>query len=91
MIVHREEARFIVRIELSADFDDDYEGTDDGYAWLEAWRTRVRPRLLRAVFEELRAEPGFVAIPASRGKSPDEEVEIAVHFERPRENGTKPR
>jgi hypothetical protein len=80
MAVHHEEGGFVVRIELSADFDEDYDGDDDGYAWLEAWHARVRPRLLRAVFEELRAEPGFLAIAVSRGKNPDEELEIAVRF-----------
>ena len=30
---------------------------------------------------ELRAEPGFTAVPASRGRSPEEELEIAVRFE----------
>jgi hypothetical protein len=81
MTVHREEGSFVVRIGLSADFDEHYEGDDDGYAWLEAWHARVRPRLVRAVFEELRAEPAFSAIPASRGKSQDDEIEIAVRFE----------
>jgi hypothetical protein len=81
MAVHREEGRFVVRIELSAEFGEDYEGDDDGYAWLEAWRARVQPRLARAVFDQLRAEPGFSALPASRGKSPEEEIEIAVRFE----------
>jgi hypothetical protein len=83
MAVHREEGRFVVRIELSAEFGEDYEGDADGYAWLEAWRARVRPRLARAVFDQLRAEPGFSALPASRGKSPDEELEITVRFEAP--------
>jgi hypothetical protein len=80
MAVQHEEGGFVVRIELSADFDEDYEGDEDGYAWLEAWRARVQPRLLRAVFDQLRAEPGFSAVPVSRGKSPDAELEIAVHF-----------
>ena len=81
MGVHREEGRFVLRIELSAEFGEDYEGDDDGNAWLEAWRARVQPRVARAVFEQLRAEPGFTAVPASRGRSPDEELEIAVRFE----------
>lgn len=85
MPVHREEARFVVRIELSAEFDEDYEGDDDGYAWLHRWQAHVQPRLLRAVFDQLRADPGFDAIPVSRGKSPDEEVEIAVRFKARRE------
>jgi hypothetical protein len=87
MTVHREEGGFVVRIELSADFDEDYAGDADGYAWLEAWRERVRPRVVRAVFEELRAEPGFSALPVSRGKSPVDELEIAVRFEPKKANG----
>jgi hypothetical protein len=79
--VHREEGRFVVRIELSAEFGEDYEGDADGNAWLESWRARVQPRLAKAIFAELRAEPGFTAVPASRGRSPDEELEIAVRFE----------
>jgi hypothetical protein len=89
MAVHREEGRFVVRIELSAEFDEDYEGDDDGNAWLQAWQARVQPRLVRAVFNELRSEPGFSAVPVSRGKSPDEEIEIAVAFKRaPRRQGS---
>jgi hypothetical protein len=84
MTVHREEGRFVVSIELSAEFEQDYEGDDDGYAWLEAWRARVQPRLVRAVFEQLRAEPGFSAVPASRGKNPEDEIEIDVRWKPPR-------
>ena len=80
MAVHREEGSFVVRIELSAEFDDTYEGDEDGYAWLQAWRARMQPRLARAIFEQLRAEPVFDAIPVSRGKHPDEELEISVRF-----------
>ncbi len=82
MAVHREEGRFVVRIELSAEFAEDYEGDDDGNAWLEAWRARVQPRVVRAVFAELRSEPGFSAIPVTRGKNPEDELEIAVTFAR---------
>jgi hypothetical protein len=78
--VDREEAHFVVRIELSAEFDANYEGDDDGYAWLERWRMRVQPRLLRAVFAELCSERDFESIPVSRGKSPDDEIEIEVRF-----------
>ncbi len=81
MAVHREEGTFSVRIELSAEFGEDYEGDDDGYAWLERWRTRVQPLVARAVFAELRSEPGFSAVPVSRGKNPEEELEIALRFD----------
>lgn len=70
----------MVRIGLSAEFGDDYEGDDDGFAWLEKWRAQVRRRLVRAVFEQLRADPAFDAIPISRGRDPEEEIEIAVRF-----------
>ena len=35
MAVHREEGSFVVRIELSAEFGEDYEGNEDGNAWLQ--------------------------------------------------------
>jgi hypothetical protein len=82
MAVHREEGRFVVRIELVAEFDEDYEGDDDGNAWLEEWRANVRPRVVGAVMNELRQAPGFTAVPVSRGKHPEDEVEIEVRFRR---------
>lgn len=80
MAIHREEARFTVTIDLSAEFPDDYEGDDDGNEWLRRWSERVRPKLVRAIFEALRADPAFEAIPAPRGRAPDEHVEIDVRF-----------
>src|SRR5215472_1558692 len=35
MGVHLEEGSFVVRISLSAEFGEDYEGDEDGYVWLE--------------------------------------------------------
>ena len=70
-----------MRISLSAEFAEDYEGDDDGYVWLEAWRARVRPALVRAILAELRAVPRLEAFPVSRGKNPDEEIEVAVRFQ----------
>ncbi len=80
MPVHREEGSFTVRVELFAEFGEDYEGDDDGNAWLERWRARVQPRLVRAVFEQLRSEARFTAIPVSRGSNPEDAIEIAVRF-----------
>ena len=78
MAAYREEGRFVIRLELSAEFADDYEGDLDGYAWLDAWKAKVRPRLLGAMFDALRADPHFAVVPVSRGKNPDDEVEVAV-------------
>jgi hypothetical protein len=80
MAVHREQGSFVVRIELSAEFGEDYEGQDDGNAWLQTWHERVRPRIARAVLEQLRAEPGYSAVVASRGRHPDAELEVDVRF-----------
>jgi hypothetical protein len=91
MPLHREEARFVVTIELSAEFGEDYEGDDDGYVWLERWRTHVQPRLAAAVMRELRADPGFTTLPVSRGKHPDDELEVAVRFTGPALAGQGPR
>jgi hypothetical protein len=82
MAVYREEGRFVVRVELSAEFADEYEGDDDGYAWLERWKETVRPRVVAAVFDALRADPSFAVIAAPRGASPDEELQIAVTLRR---------
>jgi hypothetical protein len=81
---HREEGAFTIRIELGAEFDESYEGDDDGYAWLRAWQEHVRPRLARAVFDVLRDNGKFDAIPASRGASPDQNLEIDVRLRLPR-------
>lgn len=75
---HREEGTFTIRIDLLAEFDEDYEGDDDGYAWLESWKRNVKPRVVRALFEALRSDPAFDTIPVSRGRSPDENVDVEV-------------
>jgi len=80
---YREEAVFNVRVVLAAEFDEDYEGDDDGWQWLRAWREQTRPRLVKAAFDALRADRGFDVLPTSRGASPDDEVEITVRLRAP--------
>ena len=80
MSVHREHGSFVVRIELSAEFGPDYEGDDDGNAWLRSWQEGVRPRVASAVLSVLRADPRFSAVVVSRGKHPDDEIEIDVRL-----------
>lgn len=78
--MYREDGALTIRIELGAEFDESYEGDDDGYAWLEKFRKDVQPRVVRAVFEALRSDPAFAAVPVSRGRSPDDNVEVEVRF-----------
>jgi hypothetical protein len=80
MAEYREEGELTIRIGLLAAFGDAYEGDDDGYAWLDRFRREVQPRLVRAVFEELRKDPSFDVIPVTRGRAPDENVEIEVRL-----------
>ena len=80
MAVHREEGNLTIRVELSAEFDEAYEGDDDGYAWLERFRSEVQPQVVRAMFETLRKDGCFDVIPVSRGRSPDEHVDVEVRF-----------
>jgi hypothetical protein len=77
---YREDADLTIRIGLRAEFGESYEGDDDGYAWLERFRAEVQPRVVRAVFEALRSDGAFDAIPVSRGRSPEENVEIEVRL-----------
>jgi hypothetical protein len=80
MAVHREEGALTIRIELSAEFDENYEGDDDGLVWLERFRQNVQPSAVRALFDALRSDRRFDVIPVSRGRSPDENVDIEVRF-----------
>ena len=80
MAIHREEGRFTIRLELAAEFDESYEGDDDGLAWLEKWKSSVRPEVIRAVFAALRADREYDVIPVSRGANPDDEIEISIQF-----------
>ena len=77
---YREEGRFVIRVDLAAEFGDDYEGDDDGYAWLTRWKDKVRPRVIAAVFDALRADEAFDVVAAPRGASPEEEIQISVRL-----------
>jgi hypothetical protein len=88
--VHREEGRFTIRIELEAEFDEAYEGDEDGNAWLRQWQRDVRPRVARAVMEALREGGRYDAIPVSRGAAPDENFEVAVKLRLPSAKETRP-
>lgn len=80
MSAYKEERTFTITVSLSAEFGDDYEGDDDGYVWLEQWRQRVQPKLVAAAFDALRSDARFVAIPVSRGKNPEDHLDIDVRW-----------
>jgi len=77
---HREEREFSIRLHLSATFPDDYEGDDDGFVWRERFAREVEPRLVAALFDVLRSDPRFRAVPAPRGRDPETGVDLDVSF-----------
>jgi hypothetical protein len=76
--MHQEEKTFTLRFSLEATFPDDYEGDDDSHAWVQAWEARIKPEMIRAVFESLRRTPHWTAHTRNRGKSPEDEIEVVL-------------
>jgi len=80
-VSHREEKTFSITLHLSADFADDYSGDDDGFAWHERFQQTVRPALVTAIYEALRAQPRFRAVAAPRGRDPESALDLDVSFD----------
>lgn len=77
---HTEDRSFEIRLHLVARFDESYEGDDDGFSWHERFDRELRPRLVAAVFDVLRAHPRFRALPAPRGRDPQTAIDVEVEF-----------
>jgi hypothetical protein len=77
-MTYREERTYRVEIVLSAEFGEDYEGDEDGYAWHARFDRVVRPRVVRAVLEALASDPGWRVVPASRGANASDALEVRV-------------
>ena len=52
--MYREEQSFTLRFSLEASFPDDYDGEEDQRAWTAEWEARMKPDILKMVFESLR-------------------------------------
>ncbi len=83
--VHREEQTFTIELQIIAEFPDDYQGDEDGYAWAQRFERELRPELVRALFEAVRRTPGWTAIAAPRGRDPSRalEIELRPDLEKP--------
>jgi hypothetical protein len=75
---YRESKSFVLRIELEAEFGDDYEGDDDGGEWLRRWLDETRPALVAAAMRTLGTGGRYRVVSRSRGKSPEDEVELVA-------------
>jgi len=76
--MYREERAFTFRFSLEASFPDDYQGDEDDYAWAAEWDRRIKPAVLKQIFEVLRRQPAWTAHVRNRGLSPAEEIEICL-------------
>jgi hypothetical protein len=76
--MYQEDKMFTLRFSLEARFPDDYEGDDDHHAWVRAWETRMKPELIKTVFDSLRRTPHWSVHTRNRGKSPEDEIEIVL-------------
>jgi hypothetical protein len=80
-VTHREQKTFTITLHLSADFEDDYTGDEDGFVWHERFQRTVRPALIAALHDALRAEPRLHAVAAPRGRDPESALDLDVSFE----------
>jgi hypothetical protein len=76
--MYQEEKTFTLRFSLEASFPDDYEGEEDTQAWVREWETRIKPDLLKVLFESLRQHRGWQAHVRNRGISPADEIEVVL-------------
>lgn len=76
--MYQEEKTFTLRFSLEARFPDDYEGDEDSHAWLRAWEARIKPDMIKALFESLRRAKGWTVHTRNRGKSPEDEIEVVL-------------
>ena len=76
--MHQEHKTFVLRFTLEASFPDDYSGDDDEHQWVREWEARIKPHLLKSVFESLRKHDGWVSHIRNRGVSPTDEIEIVL-------------
>lgn len=76
MTRHREERTYTITLRMSAEFAEDYEGDEDGFAWHERFDREARPKLVRAVIQELIRAGGWKVTPVSRGQSDADALEL---------------
>ena len=74
----QEEKNFNFRFSLEANFPEDYDGDEDNHAWLQEWEKQIKPELLKLIFESLRTHRSWTVHVRNRGRSPQDEIEIAM-------------
>ena len=75
--MHVEDKEFTFRIEFRAAYADDYEGDDDGNAWVDQTRP-ITAEMMHALAAVVQRHQGWTVRPANRGRSTDDEVTLIV-------------
>jgi hypothetical protein len=78
---HREEATWTIRIEASAEFDEQYDGDLDGFAWREKQFRELQNRAVAAVLRALSSTPGWRVRTGNRGLPATDEVLVHVELD----------
>jgi hypothetical protein len=76
--MYQEEKTFTFRFSLEASFPDEYEGDEENQAWVREWEAKIKPDLLKVLFESLRQHKAWKAHVRNRGVSPADEIEIVL-------------
>ena len=76
--MYHEEKTFNIRFHLEAQFPDEYNGDEDSHAWEYDWETRIKPEIIKAVFQALRNTPSWLSHVRNRGWSATDEIEIVM-------------
>lgn len=76
--MYQEEKVFTLRFSLEASFPDEYDGDEDQLGWVNDWESRIKPHLLKSLFESLRQHPAWTSHVRNRGISPTDEIEIVL-------------
>jgi len=72
-----EERTFVVRVEVRCTFPADYDGEEDGYAWVEEFRP-LAAEIAQAAATAVKRRPGWRVRPGNRGRPTDEEITLVV-------------
>lgn len=49
--MYQEEKTFRLRVTLEASFPDNYDGEEDESNWIREWEARMKPQLIKSVFD----------------------------------------
>jgi hypothetical protein len=72
-----EEKEFVFRLELRAEFPEDYEGEADGGSWAEDF-PGMAGEMLHAIVAVVGRHPGWSLHPRNRGRSSSDEVTLVL-------------